>query len=605
MSAEKANTTIVSRNEVPVSDTWDLQALYVSESDWQNDYDKVKQAVLDADRYKGTLDKSEQHFIEALKWLYGTSRMVEKVYHYAFLTHAADGGDNTNQRRRGMAMQLLTMLRAAVSFFDPEVQAIDEAKVRSWIQKPEFADYKVAIEKLLRFKPHTLSEPEEKIMALQSEVGDAAQGTFSALTNVDFDFGVVKTPEGDLPLTQSTYSSFMQNRDRQLRKTAYAQFYKTYDSHKHTIANLYDASVKQDIFASKVRKYPSSRSMYLFPDKVDESVYDNLVSSVHEAFDTLHRYYDVRRRMLGLDKLAHYDVYVPMVTGIDVSHSYDEAVEVISKALAILGDEYVSTLRKGLTADRWVDRYENKGKRSGAFSSGSYMSKPYILLNYKEDVLRDVFTMAHEGGHSMHSYYSSRNNPYPSYDYTIFEAEVASTFNEHLLADYLFKNSTSREMSLYVLNKQLDDIVATLFRQTMFAEYEKLVHQQVESGEPITVDSLRAIYRGLLQAYFGKDVELPAESDLECLRIPHFYNAFYVYKYATGISASMALADMVMHGTTADRDRYLEFLKSGGSCYPIDSLKKAGVDMSSPEPVRMATKRFAHILAQFEKLAEI
>jgi oligoendopeptidase F len=603
MSAENAKHAIVSRNEVPVSDTWDLEALYGSESAWQAEYDAVTQAIGQAETYRGTLSGSPATFLAALKWLNDTSMIAERVAHYAFLHHAADGGDSANQRRRGMAMQLITKWRSAVSFFDPEIQAMDEQQVRSWIAGKEFDDFRVAVEKLLRFKPHILSEGEEKILAMQSEVGDAAQSTFGALTNVDLDFGTVPTPQGELPLTQSTYSSFMQNRDRDIRKAAYARFYKAYDNHKNTIASLYDASVKQDIFKAQVRKYPDARSMYLFPDKVDPSVYDNLIASVHEAFPLLHRYYEIRRRMLGLEKLAHYDVYVPLLGGIEVKHSYDEAVALIAQALAPLGHDYVATLQAGLTGQRWVDRYENKGKRSGAFSSGGYGGKPYILLNYKEDVLRDVFTMAHEGGHSMHSYYSARNNPYSSYDYTIFEAEVASTFNEHLLADYLFKRAESTDMAAYILNKQLDDIVATLFRQTMFAEYEKLVHEQVEGGEPITVESLRKTYRGLLEAYFGSEVELLPESDLEGLRIPHFYNAFYVYKYATGISASMALATKVMNGTVADRDRYLAFLKSGGSTYPIDSLRRAGVDMASPEPVRMATKRFGEILDQFEKLA--
>ncbi|MDD5076565.1 MAG: oligoendopeptidase F, partial [Sphaerochaetaceae bacterium] len=431
----------------------------------------------------------------------------------------------------------------------------------------------------------------------------AAQNTFGALTNVDFDFGTITTLDGEMPLTQSTFSSFMQNRNRELRKKAYVQFYDVYDKHKNAIASLYEASVKQDIFLSKVRNYSDSRSMFLFPDRVDPSVYDNLIASVHEAFPLLHRYYDIRRKMLGLDKLAHYDVYVPLVEGVEVHHGYEEAVNIIVEALAPLRSQYVQIIKTGLTEERWVDRYENKGKRAGAFSSGGYGGKPYILMNYKEDVLRDVFTLAHEGGHSMHSYFSARNNPYASYDYTIFEAEVASTFNEHLLADYLLKKADSTDMKAFILNKQLDDIVATLFRQTMFAEFEKLVHEQVESGEPITVDSLRKTYRGLLESYFGPEVELLEESDLEGLRIPHFYRAFYVYKYATGISASMALAEKVMRGDASDRDRYLEFLKSGGSTYPIDSLRKAGVDMSKPEPVRLATKRFGDLLDRFEQLS--
>ncbi|HKM08328.1 MAG TPA: M3 family oligoendopeptidase, partial [Sphaerochaeta sp.] len=350
------------------------------------------------------------------------------------------------------------------------------------------------------------------------------------------------------------------------------------------------------------RGYESCRQKALFPDNVPMSVYDNLVDSVHEALPSLHRYYQLRARLMGLDKLAHYDVYVPLVAGVQKNTPYEEAVETISEALAPLGEEYVSILKKGLTTERWVDRYENKGKRSGAFSSGCYTGKPYILLNYKEDVLRDLFTVAHEGGHSMHSYYSAKNNPYFHYDYTIFEAEVASTFNEQLVAKHLFETAKDKKTKAFILSKGLDDIVATLFRQTMFAEFEDITHRLSEEGTPLTVDLLRSEYRKLLELYFGPSVELEEESDLEGLRIPHFYSSFYVYKYATGISAAIALSQKVLNGGEKEKSDYLTFLKSGGSTYPIDSLKKAGVDMERKEPVEMALKHFSSLLDEFESL---
>jgi len=458
------------------------------------------------------------------------------------------------------------------------------------------------LSEMLRFREHILGPDEEKIMALQSEVGGKAQEAFGALTNVDFDFGHVITPEGKVPLTHSTYAYLLQHSDRSVRERAFRKYYRTFEHHKNVLTNLYDASVKQDIFRAKVRSYSDSRSMFLFPDKVDPTVYDNLVSTVRGSTDQLHRYYEIRRKLLGLKKLSHYDVYVPLVKGVSVRHRYEEAVELIGEALRPLGPEYVQTLTRGLTEDRWVDRYENRGKRSGAFSSGIYSGLPYILMNYQEDVLRDVFTLAHEGGHSMHSWYSARNNPFSSYDYTIFEAEVASTFNEQLLAAHMLKHAKNTEMTAFIIGKQIDDVVATLFRQTMFAEYEMLVHRMVESGEPITVDSLRSTYRMLLEAYFGPDVQLFGVSDLEGLRIPHFYHAFYVYKYSTGLCASIALSEQVLHGTDADRDRYLAFLKSGGSKYPMDSLRLAGVDMSKPEPVRKALDSFKGLLDRFESL---
>ncbi|MDX9938639.1 MAG: oligoendopeptidase F [Sphaerochaetaceae bacterium] len=602
MSAERKITSIPERKQVPPNDTWNLTALYADDAAWQSDCDKIEQSVQESSRFKGTLGQSSAALAEMLAWLSETGKIVEKVMQYAFLKHAADGSDSENQRRRSLSHQLATRYSAATSFIEPEIMTIDPNTIESWTKLPDFKEFRVMLSKMLRFREHILGPDEEKIMALQSEVGGKAQEAFGALTNVDFDFGHVITPEGKVPLTHSTYAYLLQHSDRSVRERAFRKYYRTFEHHKNVLTNLYDASVKQDIFRAKVRSYPDSRSMFLFPDKVDPTVYDNLVSTVRGSTDQLHRYYEIRRKLLGLKKLSHYDVYVPLVKGVSVRHRYEEAVELIGEALRPLGPEYVQTLTRGLTEDRWVDRYENRGKRSGAFSSGIYSGLPYILMNYQEDVLRDVFTLAHEGGHSMHSWYSARNNPFSSYDYTIFEAEVASTFNEQLLAAHMLKHAKNTEMTAFIIGKQIDDVVATLFRQTMFAEYEMLVHRMVESGEPITVDSLRSTYRMLLEAYFGPDVQLFGVSDLEGLRIPHFYHAFYVYKYSTGLCASIALSEQVLHGTDADRDRYLAFLKSGGSKYPMDSLRLAGVDMSKPEPIRKALDSFKGLLDRFESL---
>jgi oligoendopeptidase F len=590
------------RNEVPTTDTWDLSSLYVDDAAWEEDFHRFQTSVPQATTYKGTLGKSADGLLSALDWFSHISLLCERLGNYAFLKYSADSGDTANQRRLGMISQAQTEFAAQMSYFDPEIQAIDDGVLKSWMKDGRFADYRVMLGKLVRFKPHVLTENEERIMALQSEVGSVPHDTFHDLTNVDMDFGTVMTDEGEQPLTQTTYSAFMMKPDRELRRKAYKQFYQVFDEHKHTLARLYEGSVKKDIFQAKVRNYRCAREASLFPDNVPVSVYDNLVQAVHDAFPTLHRYYALRKKLLGVEKLAHYDVYVPLVKGIETHTTYDEAVRIVCDALAPLGDEYVRTIREGLTTQRWVDRYENKGKRSGAFSCGAYTGHPYILLNYKEDVLRDVFTLAHEGGHSMHSWYSVHNNPYPQYDYTIFEAEVASTFNEQLVARYLLDNAQDDSMRAYIIGKQMDDIVATLFRQTMFAEFEMLVHAQVEAGEPITVEGLRNTYRSLLEAYFGPDTAFEEESDLEGLRIPHFYSAFYVYMYATGLSASIALSEKVLNGTEEDRERYLSFLKSGGSTYPIDSLRKAGVDMSTPVPVHQATASFGRLLDRFEQL---
>ncbi|MDR0663371.1 MAG: oligoendopeptidase F, partial [Spirochaetaceae bacterium] len=423
------------------------------------------------------------------------------------------------------------------------------------------------------------------------------------LTNVDIDFGTLDTPAGTLPLSQSTWSVFMENPDRTLRERAYRQFYSRFDEHKTTLAALYGGSVKKDVIRARIRRFSSARAAALFPDNVDESVYDNLVDTVTENLAPLHRYYKLRKRALNLDTLRHWDVYAP-ITGAERAFkktSWNEAVDIVAQALSPLGDEYVDTLRNGLLG-RWADRYENKGKRSGAFSAGSYAADPYILMNYKEDSVRDIFTLAHEGGHSMHSWYSARNNPFTHYRYTIFEAEVASTFNEELLYRHLRDTADTKELKLYIVNKRADDILATQYRQTMFAEYEKRTHDLEEGGTPLTADVLRSEYRALLEKYFGPEMVLEAESGLEGLRIPHFYNAFYVYKYSTGISASLALAERVLCGGEAERNDYFAFLKSGGSRFPIDSLKLAGVDMSESAPVKAACTVFEKLIDELEAL---
>ncbi len=595
---------IPQRKDVPISDTWDLTSLYADDQAWESSFAQFQAIVPQATAFAGTLGESADSLFQALAWYADAAKLCERLGNYAALKYNADSSDSANQRRLGLISQASTDFAANLSFFDPEIQAIDEQHLSNWLAEERFSDYRVMISKLLRFKPHILTSNEERIMAMQSEVASVPHDTFHDLTNIDMDFGSIATPDGGMPLTQSTFSAFMVNPDRDLRKQAYEQLYAGYDQHKHTLARLYEGSVKKDIFRAKVRNYGSALEAALFPDNVPVAVYDNLVSAVHDAFPILHRYYALRKKLMGLEKLAHYDVYVPLVAGISTHTPYEEAVEIITKALAPLGDAYVQTIRKGLTTERWVDRYENKGKRSGAFSSGAYTGNPFILMNYKEDVLRDVFTLAHEGGHSMHSYYSVHSNPFPQYDYTIFEAEVASTFNEQLVAKYLLEHAQDDDMRAYIIGKQIDDIVATLFRQTMFAEYERNIHAMVEAGEPITVDALRQEYGKLLAAYFGPDMEFEDVSDLEGMRIPHFYSAFYVYKYATGLSASMALSQQVLEGTEQDRDRYLSFLKSGGSTYPIDSLRKAGVDMGSPEPIHRATAQFGKLLDQFEALME-
>jgi oligoendopeptidase F len=491
--------------------------------------------------------------------------------------------------------------QAAWSYLEPEILAIAEERMAEFLQSPALSEFATWLRKLLRFKPHVLSEKEERLLAMQIESNQVASNAFSILTDVDFDFGTIETPDGPKPLSHSLFSAYLQDTNRELRRNAYERYYAEYDKHKTTIAVLYEGSVQLDRYAARVRNHKSARAMALFPDDTPESVYDNLVTAVHAGLPALHRYYELRRRALKLDDLRHYDVKVPLVGNITWRHTYDQAVEVVLEALKPLGDEYGKELARGLRSG-WVDRYENKGKASGAFSYGSYRAEPYILMNFKEDVLEDVFTLAHEAGHSMHSYFSARSNPYMHWHYTTFEAEVASTFNEQLMQRHLVRKADSAETRAYLVNKEVDSIIGSLFRQTMFAEFEARTHALVESGTPLTVDVLRSEYRTLLERYFGGVVKFETVSDLEGLRIPHFYRAFYVYTYATGISAAIALADRVMSGGPQAREDYFAFLRSGGSSYPLQSLKVAGVDMSTPAPIEAAIARFEKLVGELGTL---
>ena len=598
------DSTIPLRSEVAQSDQWNLSKLFSSDAEWNKALKEItpaKDAILKyQDAFASPETLTAETTLACLQAVEAAEIKLEKVQHYAFLMKSADESDPKNIERVSLTMMAGTALASETSWFVPALLNIPEKNILSWIEGTAFAPYRVFIEKLLRLKAHTLSEKEEKILSLLGESEAVAKRSFSTLTNVDLRFGTIETPEGPKELTQSSYSQLLLNPDRKIRQQTYMQLYGTFDTYKNTIASLYTGQVQQNIAHARIRGYNSAREQALYPDKVPTDVYDNLIRTIRKNLAPLHHFYTILQKSLGVDKLRHYDVYVPLVSEVQRHTTYTEAVDMITDALQPLGNEYVTTLRNGLLGG-WVDRYENKGKRSGAFSSGGFEGDPYILVNYKEDVIRNVFTLAHEGGHSMHSWYSSRNNPFLSYDYTIFEAEVASTFNEELLFRYMLKNTSDPKMRAYLLSVKVTDTLATLYRQTMFAEYEHITHKLVEEGTPLTIDNLRSEYRKLLTAYFGSAMHFEECSDLEGLRIPHFYNSFYVYKYATGISASLALAERVVSGGKAERDDYFKFLTSGGSRYPLESLKIAGVDMASPAPIEAACKHFAHLVTELEQ----
>jgi len=595
-----ANThDIPARKDVPAAHRWDLSSLSRDEATWEAGLSSFESMMDRIPAFRGTLAASSDALYAALAFRKEYSMLDERLGYYAHLRQTEDEGDSASRGRMARYMMAATKGSGAWSWFTPELQRVPDASIAAWTAEERYGEYRVFLSRVLRYKPHVLSEGEERLLALSADAATTPQEAFSVLTNVDLDFGSVDTPDGPRPLSQSTFSSFMHHPDRAVRRDAYRRFYAEYDAHKNTLAQLYAGQCKLDSYQSTVRNFASSRARELFSDDVPESVYDNLVSTVNANLPVLHEYYALRRKALKLDELRHYDVYVPLVGQVRVTHTWEQAVDVISAALAPLGSEYVATLRGGLLG-AWADRYENKGKRSGAFSAGSFSGDPYILMNYKDDVVRDVFTMAHEGGHSMHSYYSAGANPFMHYNYTIFEAEVASTFNEALLFDYMTRTAKSGELKTYLLASRVDDILATLFRQTMFAEYEHRAHAMLEAGEPLTVDALRSEYRKLLQKYFGPEMRFEDTSDLEGLRIPHFYNSYYVYKYATGVSASIALSRKVLSGEKGATENYYKFLRSGGSRFPIESLKVAGVDMSSPEPVAAACAEFGRLCSELK-----
>jgi oligoendopeptidase F len=498
---------------------------------------------------------------------------------------------------------MATRANEATSFVAPEIQAIPKKKMDAFLKDKVLADYRLVLERLLRYKPHILSEKEERILAMQGEVAGTAGKIFSQLTDADLKFGYVVDERGrKVELTQGSFRSLLESPKRSVRKEAFHKFYAEIRDHEHTLAAAMSQNVLHDVYSARVRNYPSSLEAALFHDNVPVSVYDNLIETVHNHLDKVYHYFEVRRKALRLRDIRSYDTYVPLLKEGRRVTPYEEAVKLVVESLAPLGDEYCRALHRGLSRDRWVDRYENKGKRSGAFSAGGYTGPPYILMNYKDDVIDHVFTLAHEAGHSMHTYFSVRNQPFQYYDYPIFVAEVASTFNEQLLSRHMLEQSKSKEWRAFLISREIDEIRGTIVRQTMFAEYEKITHAIAEAGEPLTLERLREEYRKLLELYFGPGFTIDEELSLEGLRIPHFYYGFYVYKYATGLSAAIALSRRVLEGGEKERRDYLNFLSGGASKFPLDLLRDAGVDMERPEPVATAMEHLGELVAQLEEL---
>jgi oligoendopeptidase F len=590
------------RSEVNPADTWDLSSLFADDDAWEKAFVAWQKKVEGYAAFRGELGDSAEQLAACMKFNLDISREAERLGVYAGLKVTEDRTNGASQRRQGRFEKAASEAGQASSFIQPEILALPSEKIEAYLQSPALAPYELLLTRIVRFKPHTLSDKEERLLAMQAEVSGSSSQIFRQLNDGDIRFGAMDDGRGhQVELSHGTYMAMLISQNPEVRRNAFHQYYSQYKAHEHTLAATLNASMQQDLYGAKVRNYKSSLEAAMFPDNVPVVVYDNLIASIRGQLPSLYRYYELRRRKMGLKEIHQYDTYAPIVAPQKTHYEWNDAVAMIVEALRPLGDEYCSVLQAGLM-DRWCDRYENRGKQSGAFSSGSYDGKPYILLNYQSDVLDHVFTIAHEGGHSMHSYYSAHNQPFAYYDYSLFVAEVASTFNETMLSRHLVKNAKDKLHRAFILNHEIDSIRSTIFRQVMFAEFEKNAHASAEAGEPLTLERFKEIYHKLLADYFGPDVKLDADLDLECFRVPHFYRAFYVYKYATSMSAAIALVDRVLNGGQKELNDYLGLLKGGCSKDPLDLLRGAGVDMEKPGCVDGALARFGKLVEELDSL---
>jgi oligoendopeptidase F len=603
MAEEKKVKKLPARNEIPVEFTWDLEKIFATDDDWKQEFEDIQALLPKADRFQGRLGESADTLYEALKFQDEVMLRLGKLYTYAHMRYDQDTTNSFYQGLNDKARNLYTQAASAFSYVVPELLSIDEDKIKSFIeQKEELKLYEFALEQINIQRPHVLSKEIEAILAQASEVTSAASNTFGMLNNADLEFPTIKDENGEeVQVTHGRYINFLESSDRRVRKDAFKAVYDTYGQFRNTFASTLSAQVKKDNFYAKVRNYKSAREAALSTNHIPESVYDNLVETVNKSLPLLHRYVSLRKKVLGLDELHMYDLYTPLVKDVKMEVTYEQAKDLAIKGLAPMGDEYISILKEGLE-NRWVDVHENKGKRSGAYSSGAYGTNPYILMNWQDNV-NNLFTLVHEFGHSIHSYYTRKHQPYPYGDYSIFVAEVASTCNENLLSEYLLNTLDDDKQRLYILNNYLETFRGTVFRQTMFAEFEHEIHVRAQNGEALTADLLTEIYYDLNKKYFGNDIIVDEEIGLEWARIPHFYYNYYVYQYATGLSASTALSKQILEEGKPAVDRYIDgFLKAGSSDYPIEVLKKAGVDMTTSEPIENACKVFEEKLTEMENL---
>jgi len=591
------------RSDMKVEETWRLEDIFTTDEAWEEEFTAIKELIPSIENYNGKLADSAAIFLEAVQLRDAISERVGKLYAYAHMRHDQDTTNGIYQSQEARIIALYTEFGAACSFMIPEILAIDESKLASFLESnKELQIYKHALAEINDMRPYVLTADKEALLAQMTEVASASESTFGMLNDADLKFPTIKDEDGNLiEITHGNYISLLENTNRDVRRNAFEAVYATYDTYKNTFASTLAGAVKKDNFFAKVRNFNNARHAALSGNHIPEQVYDQLVETVNDNLHLLHRYMKLRKKVLGLDELHLYDVYTPLIPESKMSVTYEESVNLVKESLKALGTEYGEILEEGF-CERWVDIYENVGKRSGAYSSGVYGTPPYILMNW-QDTVDELFTLAHEFGHSVHSYYSRKYQPYVYGNYSIFVAEVASTCNEAILNHYMLEKTTDKNERLYLLNNFLEGFRGTVFRQTMFSEYEHLIHQKAQEGVALTADALTEMYLELNKKYFGDHVVIDAEIGIEWARIPHFYYNYYVYQYATGYAAAQALSKQILEEGESASNRYIDaFLKAGSSDYPIEVLKKAGVDMSSETPIEEAMDVFEAYLTQMEEL---
>lgn len=589
---------VKARRDMDPAYQWDFSHIYPTREAWEVAYTEAGEAVKTLDAIPGTLSASPETLKKGLETMYAASQKVELVYLYASLHKNSDNGDAEYQTMEGRAIQLYISLQMATAFLEPELLAMDQEKLKTWMALPELALYRHVLEDMIRGAAHVLTAEQEQLLAQLGDAAGTPREAFDMLESVDMTFPNIHNEKGEeVPLTHGSYGIYLESRDPKVRREAYETYFNEFKKYIHTWTAMYAGSVKFDTFYAKVRHYDSACEAALFHNNVPISVYDSLVEAIHGGLPTMKRYLALRKRVLGLDSLGMYDLYCPMVDEVEFKMPFAAGMELVKKATAPLGERYRELLEMA-ESNHWMDVYENKGKTTGAFSCGVHGVHPYVLLNYT-DTLDDAYTLAHELGHAMHSYLSSEAQDYVNHDYRILVAEVASTVNEVLLTKYLLSVETDKKRRAYILNHFLEGFRTTVFRQTLFAEFERQAHDAYMAGQPLTAELLNKMYRDLnLRYYEGADVgEL---HDIEWARIPHFYSAFYVYQYATGFCSAVAIADDILK--TGDPSRYLKFLTTGGSDYPLEELKIAGVDLTKPDTVTNALRIFDETLTELEQL---